>query len=138
MKIRNIIAIIVGVIVGIIIIIIGEALVHIVNPLPSNIDIEDTEALKAHVANSPFSLHLLILLNYALACFVGGLIASSIAIDKKMNQAMSLGGIFMGVGMFSLITLHPLWVTISSVFIFLPFAYLGGMMSVKIAKKKKL
>ena len=120
MKIKNIIAIVVGIIASMIIIIIGEALVHIANPLPTIIDINDTEALKAHVANSPFSLHLLILLNYALACFIGGLIASSIAIDKKMNQAMTLGGIFMGVGMFSLITLHPLWVVICSVFIFLP------------------
>lgn len=137
MKIRNIIAIVVGVLVGIIIIIIGEALVHIANPLPIGFDVNDTEALKAHVANSPFSLHLLILLNYGLACFVGGLIASSIAIDKKMNQAMSLGGIFMGVGMFSLITLHPLWVVICSVLVFLPFAYLGGMMSLKMSVKKK-
>ncbi len=137
MKIKNIIAIVVGIIASMIIIIIGEALVHIANPLPTTIDINDTEALKAHVANSPFSLHLLILLNYALACFVGGLIASSIAIDKKMNQAMTLGGIFMGVGMFSLITLHPLWVVICSVFIFLPFAYMGGMMSLKMSEKKK-
>lgn len=137
MKIKNILALVVGVIVGIIIIVIGEALVHIANPLPTGFDVSDTDALKAHVSNSPFSLHLLILLNYGFACFVGGLTASSIAIDKKMNQAMSIGGIFMGVGMFSLITLHPLWVVICSVFVFLPFAYLGGMMSLKMSAKKK-
>jgi hypothetical protein len=97
----------------------------------------DREALKTYITTAPASLHLIILCNYALACFAGGLIASSIAIDKKMSKAMSLGGIFMGVGMFSLINLHPLWVVICSIFIFLPFAYLGGMMSVKISEKKK-
>lgn len=137
MKIRNILAVVIGIIVSIIIIIIGEALAHIINPLPADVDMHNPEALKAFIANAPISLHLIILCNYALACFVGGLIASSIAIDKKMNKAMSLGGIFMGVGMFSLISLHPTWVVICSVFIFLPFAYLGGMMSIKISDKKK-
>ena len=137
MKIRNIVSLVVGALVGIIIIVIGEALVQIANPLPADINMNDTEAIKAFFTKSPISLHIIILLNYGLACFIGGLIASSIAIDKKMNQAMSLGGIFMGVGMFSLLTLHPLWVTICSIFVFLPFAYLGGMMSLKIAAKKK-
>lgn len=137
MKFRNIISVVVGIIVSIIIIIIGEALVHIINPIPADIDINDPDALKAFISASPVSLHLIILLNYGLACFVGGLIAASIAIDKKMNKAMSLGGIFMGVGMFSLITLHPLWVVICSVFVFLPCAYFGGMMSLKINTKKK-
>ena len=137
MKIRNIISIVIGTIVSIIIIVIGEALVQIMNPHPAGIDADDSEALKKFIASSPVYLHILILFNYALACFAGALIASSIAIDKKMNKAMSLGGIFMGVGMFSLITLHPLWVVISSVFIFLPFAYLGGIMMIKISDKKK-
>lgn len=137
MKIRNLLAVIIGIIVSVIIIIIGEALTHILNPLPTGFDMKDTEALKTYIANAPVSLHLIILCNYALACFVGGLIASSIAIDKKMNKAMSLGGIFMGVGMFSLISLHPVWVVICSVFIFLPFAYLGGRMSLRISEKKK-
>ncbi len=137
MKIRNLIAVLIGIIVSVIIIIIGEALTHIINPLPSGFDMNDREALKTYITTAPVSLHLIILCNYALACFAGGLIASSIAIDKKMSKAMSLGGIFMGVGMFSLINLHPLWVVICSIFIFLPFAYLGGMMSVKISEKKK-
>jgi uncharacterized membrane protein YeiB len=138
MKFRNLIAVVVGVVVSIIIIVIGEALAHIMNPLPEGINMNDPEAFKSFVTNAPVSLHLIILLNYALACFVGGLIASSIAIDNKMNKAMSLGGIFMGVGMFSLISLaHPTWVIISSVLVFLPFAYLGGRMSLKISNQKK-
>src|SRR5688500_8274948 len=120
MKIRNILSVVVGIVVGIFFIIIGEALILISNPFPAEIDMQDTEALKTFIASSPVSLHLIKLLIYALACFIGSLIASSIAHDKKMNKAMTLGGIFMGVGMFSLITLHPIWVVICSVFVFLP------------------
>ena len=135
MKIRNIIAVIVGVIVSVIIIIIGEALVHIMNP---QIDIKDPEAFKAFISNAPVSLHIMILLIYALACFLGALISASIAIDKKMSKAMSLGGLIMGIGMFSLVSVsHPMWVVIVSVFIFLPFAYWGGMLSLKMSGKKK-
>lgn len=138
MKVRNLIAVFTGIVVSIIIIIIGEALVHILNPLPAGVDMNDPESFKTFITNAPISLHLIILCNYALACFVGGLISSSIAVDKKMNRAMSLGGIFMGVGMFSLISLaHPIWVVIASVFIFLPFAYLGGMIGLRISTKKK-
>ena len=138
MKVRNLIAVFTGIVASIIIIIIGEALVHILNPLPAGVDMNDPESFKNFIANAPISLHLIILCNYALACFVGGLLSSTIAFDKKMNRAMSLGGIFMGVGMFSLISLsHPIWVVIASVFIFLPFAYIGGMIGLRISTKKK-
>ena len=138
MKIRNIVAVLAGFIASIIIIIIGEALAHVMNPLPEGVNMNDPESFKTFIANAPASLHLIILSNYALACFVGALISSSIALDKKMNRAMSLGGMFMGVGMFSLISLsHPIWVVVCSVFVFLPFAYLGGILGVKISNKKK-
>ncbi len=138
LKFRNLIAVVVGIVVSIIIIIVGEALAHIMSPLPEGINVNDPDAFKTFVANAPISLHLIILFNYALACFVGGLIAATIAIDNKMNKAMSLGGIFMGVGMFSLISLsHPTWVIVFSVLAFLPFSYMGGLMSMKISKKKE-
>ncbi len=138
MKIRNIVAVIAGFSASIIIIIIGEALAHVMNPLPEGVNMNDPESFKIFIANAPVSLHLIILCNYALACFVGALISSSIALDKKMNKAISLGGMFMGVGMFSLISLsHPIWVVVCSVFVFLPFAYLGGKLAVRISTQKK-
>ena len=138
MKIRNIVAVIAGFSASIIIIIIGEVQAHVMNPLPEGVSMNDQESFKIFIANAPVALHLIILFNYALACLVGALISSSIALDKKMNRAMSLGGMFMGVGMFSLISLaHPIWVVVCSVFVFLPFAYLGGMLGVRISTKKK-
>lgn len=138
MKIRNIVAVVSGILVSLIIIVIGEALVHIMNPLPADVDMQNQEAFKAFIANAPVSLHLIILCNYGLACFLGGMTAAGIAYDKKMNRAMSLGGMFMGVGMFSLISLsHPIWVVICSVIVFLPSAYLGGMIGLRISTKKK-
>ncbi len=138
MKIRNILSTICGVVASLIIIILGEGIVHALNPLPAGVDMQNPESFKDFISNAPVSLHIIILANYGLACFLGALTAASIAREKKMNKAMSLGGIFMGVGMFSLISLsHPIWVVITSAFVFLPFAYLGGMMSVKMTERKK-
>lgn len=138
MKIRNILATLCGIIVSLIVIILGEGFAHALYPLPAGVNMQDPEAFKSFIADAPVSLHLIILLNYGLACFLGALTAASIATEKKINKAMSLGGIFMGVGMFSLISLsHPIWVVIASVFVFLPFAYFGGMVSIKMAQRKK-
>ena len=138
MKLRNILATICGVIVSLIVIIIGEGIAHAMNPLPAGVDMQNPDEFKKFISHAPISLHLIILGNYALACFTGALTAASIATEKKMNKAMSLGGIFMGVGMFSLVSLsHPMWVVIASVFVFLPFAYLGGKLSVNISDRKK-
>ncbi|MCX6294900.1 MAG: hypothetical protein NTX97_02350, partial [Bacteroidetes bacterium] len=67
MKIRNIIAVVSGILVSLIIVIIGEAMVHVMNPLPADINMQNKEAFKEFIANAPASLHLIILCNYALA-----------------------------------------------------------------------
>jgi hypothetical protein len=121
-----------------IIIVFGEAFTHILYALPAELGMKDPEAFKAMIAAAPASMHLIILANYALACFLGALVAASIANDKKMNQAISLGGIFMGVGMFNLVSFsHPVWVIVVSAFVFIPAAYLGGKIAVKRAENKK-
>ena len=138
MKLRNILSVVTGVIVGLVIIILGEGIVHAMNPLPSSIDFADPESFRGYIAEAPVSLHLGILGIYALSCFVGGLVTASIAQDKKITRAMTLGGIFMGLGTFNLVSLgHPIWVVVCSFLAFLPFAYLGGFISMKYFSKKK-
>ena len=138
MKVRNILSVIVGVAIGAMIIFLGENVIEHLNPLPLGLDLHNPETLKNYIANAPASMHLMLLISYALGCFTGGLVAAGIASDKKMTKAMTLGGLFMGIGMFNLIALsHPVWVIIASVFAFLPFAYLGGIIGIKISPKKK-
>lgn len=138
MKLRNILSVVCGVITGFIVIILGQGIMHAVNPLPAGVDLQNTESLKAFIENAPASLHLGILGIYAFACFLGGMVASIIAADKKITKAITLGGIFMGLGIFNLVSVsHPMWVILCSLFAFLPFAYAGGMIGLKFFTKKK-
>ncbi|MGZ4033770.1 MAG: hypothetical protein ACXVPU_10250 [Bacteroidia bacterium] len=134
MKVRNTLSVIAGVIASVIIIFIGEAIAHNLFPLPA--DISTPEALKKFIAAVPASFHLYILANYAVGCLIGGTIAAWIAEDKKMTKAITLGGLFMGIGLFTLVSVgHPAWVIIVSLFAFLPFAYFGGLIGIKLSKK---
>ena len=79
----------------------------------------------------------MILFIYALGCFTGGIVAACVATEKKIAKAVTVGGIALGFGIYSLINEgHPMWVIIASLFIFLPFAYLGGLYGMKNSSKK--
>ena len=137
MKARNLLSTLCGVIATMIIIIIGEFVSAIINPLPPGVSMQNPVVMKAFVANAPASLHITILIIYAIACFIGGWVTASIALEKKMNKAIILGCIFMIVGLYNLASLsHPTWVIIAGVFAFLPFAYLGGVIASKTSSSK--
>ena len=136
--VRNSIAIIAGLVTSFIVIIFGEGIANGLNPLPVTIDTTNPEAIKMYIANAPAALHIAILTTYALACFTGGTVASVIASNKKITRAMTLGGILMGLGIYNLVSFsHPNWVIISGLFVFLPFAYIGGKVGINFSAKKK-
>ena len=137
MKARNLLSTLCGIIATMIIIIIGEFVSAIISPLPKGISMQNPEAMKAFVASANASLHITILIIYAVACFIGGWVTASIALEKKMNKAIILGCIFMVVGLYNLVSLsHPTWVIIAGVFVFLPFAYIGGVVASKTSSSK--
>jgi hypothetical protein len=133
---RNVISVIIGLVASFAIIIIMEKLGDNIYPMPANFDIKNQDAIKTFITNAPAILHLMILFAYALSSFVGGLIASMVAVDKKITKAITVGGILMGLGMYSLISLHPGWVVFAGVFAFLPFAYFGGKLGLRFSVKK--
>ena len=138
MNIRNSLSIVAGVIASMIIIFIGEGISFKLNPLPPTVDLKNILSIKAYVSSAPAHLHILILAIYGIACLVGGITSSLIATDKKMGKAITVGGILLGFGIYSLINVgHPIWVVIAAVFVFLPFAYFGGRIGIKFSLLKK-
>jgi len=135
--IRNRLAVMVGLVISFVVIIIGEAISHSLNPLPVNVDIRNPEAFLTFVSTAPASFHLMILGNYALACFAGGIVVSAMATDNQIRKALMVGGILMALGWYNLISLsHPTWVVICGLFAFLPFAYLGAKVGIKFFFKR--
>jgi hypothetical protein len=138
MKIKNSLSILAGVFASMILIFVGEGISFKLNPLPATVDPRNILSVKEYVSNADIVLHFTILLIYAVGCFAGGMTAALIASEKKMTKAMSVGGILLGFGFYSLINIgHPSWVAIAAIFIFLINAYFGGLLGIKLTAKEK-
>ncbi|MEI6487568.1 MAG: hypothetical protein WCP52_01325 [Bacteroidota bacterium] len=71
--------------------------------------------------------------------WVGGMVASSLATTKKTANAISVGGILLGLGAFNLFSIpHPIWVIILALLVFFPCSYLGSVVSNKLFSKEKI
>ena len=135
---RNILSVIVGLVVSFIVIVVGEGITHNIFPLPTTVNINDPESIKTYITTAPASFHLAILIIYALASLLGSFIAAIVALGNKMSRAITVGGILMGLGIFNLVSLsHPVWAIVCGLFVFIPFAYLGGFVGIKISSKKE-
>ena len=138
MNVRNTLSVIGGIVASMIVIFIGEGISFKMNPLPASVDLKNILSVKAYIASAPASLHLMILLIYAAGCLAGGMVSSMIAADKKLSKANTVGGILLGFGIYSLLNVgHPMWVIIVSIFVFLPFAYFGGLIGLRLSTKKE-
>jgi hypothetical protein len=132
--IKNVLAVITGLIVNMVLILLIEWAGFYLNPMP--VMAKSSEYL-SFIATAPASFHLLFLVAYAVGAFGGGTIAAWMSSSNKLTRAMTVGGISMGIGIFNLTTLHhPMWVILCSIFAFLPFAYLGGKLGIRLSRKK--
>src|SRR5688572_20704920 len=136
---RNILSIVSGLITGIFFIFFMEGVAHAMYPVPEGFDLTDEAAFKDFVTSLPVAASLLILAGYATGSFFGGLVAGLIASKMKLSKAITIGGVLMGLGMFNMVSLgHPLWMILFGIVVFVPFAYLGGYLAVKMGRKKKI
>jgi energy-converting hydrogenase Eha subunit G len=130
--VRNILAVIGGMAVSGIVIMLLEGLSPQFFEMPQ---IRSADDLHKFITEAPPTLHLFILACYAVGSFTGGAVAAAIATNKKITRAMTVGGISMGFGLFNLMTLHhPVWVVLLSLFMFLPFAWMGGKLGMRMSK----
>ena len=136
--VRNILSIIAGIISSFIAIIAIESVAHMLNPPP--VDLHDAEVFRNYIHNqAPEMLHLIILFAYAIGSFTGGFVAGSISLSKRIVQAMTVGGLLMGLGIYNLVMAnYPSWVIVTAFFTFLPFAYFGGRIAKNTAEKKQI
>ncbi len=135
---RNIFSIIAGIICSFITLIAIQSIAHMLNH--SSVDTRDVEIYRNYVRHeAPETFHLLILSAYGIGSFIGALVATLIALNKKMLRAMTVGGILMGIGINNLIIAQfPSWVVVTAIFIFLPAAYLGARIGKNFSSKKEL
>ncbi|MBL7884424.1 MAG: hypothetical protein JNL69_10180 [Bacteroidia bacterium] len=133
---RNILSIVIGTILGIIVIQIIQILGHLINPPPADLDITNVEAINAYIASAPAIVFVLVIVSYAIGSFVGAFTSIFVSKEKHMSHAINIGGILMGLGAINLFTIpHPIWMIIVSLLVFLPSAYLGARVGIKVKMK---
>ncbi|GAA4296592.1 hypothetical protein GCM10023183_03580 [Nibribacter koreensis] len=114
---------------GFITIFLVELVAQQVYPLPSEVNLQDPEAMGAYMANAPMGSLVLVLMAYALGSFLGGMVAARLAPNKKMVHAIVVGILLLlaGIANFYLLP-HPIWFIISAVIIYPLMSFFGGAM----------
>lgn len=132
---KNILSVFAGVVMAIITLTLVEMLSASLYPMPAGVDMKNTEAMKTYLENLPMQAILFLLLGYALSSFVGGFTAA--LISKKSRQAITVGVILTIANCINLFDIpHPLWLTIVTIIIFVPFAFAGGKIIVRTPKQE--
>jgi len=130
---KKILLIIAGIITGTIIIYLVELVGHFFYPPPEEINTTDLEALKQIISDLPVGAFVFVLLAYALGSFGGALLTATISKSSKVVNAVIVGAVLMIFGIINLLMIpHPVWFSIVSIFTYIPCAYFGGKVSIKI------
>ncbi|WP_146171773.1 hypothetical protein [Flavobacterium magnum] len=124
MKTR-ILAVLSGVVAGAVLFSLSHTLTGYFYPFPDNVSADDPEAMRIYMESIPAMAAVLLLAGYAVGAFFGGLVAS--AISKRARQAVIVGIVLTVANIANVVTIpHPLWLSVVSTIVFLPFAWLGG------------
>ena len=127
--VKKIGAILIGMALGILVIMGVQMISSWLYPLPAGLDPMDpaqTEALLAYMQSLPATALWLVIVGYALGCFVAGWFASWMS-GWWPWAALVVGVIFTGFGFMNLAALpQPFWFGLVSTVTYIPFALMGG------------
>jgi len=130
---RNIISVVTGIIVAVVLITVVEVISHKIYPPPTGIDFNNKEALKELMNTMPKGAMLLVILAHAIGAFGGGVVTALISTEKRIMFSTVTGGIVLIMGIANLIMVpHPIWFAIADLLVYIPFAYLGALLAIKI------
>jgi hypothetical protein len=132
--IKNVLYVLSGVIIGGAVIYLIESIGHKIYPLPENFDWTDAEVIEDHIASLPIGAFVIVLFAYILGSFSGGFMAALYK-NSGLPNAIVVGILLLLLGLLNMLMIqHPTWFLVVSLMIYLPFAYLGGRLGLKIAK----
>ena len=123
---RNIISVVVGLVVAVIIFLIAETVNAYLHPLPTNLDFNDSSAVKTFYENQPLSFWLMVLAGWLVGSFLCGLLIKWISKSENTKLAIIAGFILTLSAVANFFSLpHPTWFIIISLLGFIPATLLG-------------
>lgn len=133
---RRVLAVIIGLIVGGVFIAGGESVLHSLSGIKVPNENATQKELFDYVQQIPVLLKVLLVINWGISVFIGGLVAAFIQGRTSMKPSIIVAGIlqlFMYMNML-LIPGHPTWVVITTTVMCIPLGMIAHFM---IRKKKK-
>ena len=125
---RKIISVIAGVIVGFLFVFIGDSVCMRLYAPPIGLNPMDQINYNNSIAGIPTYVMVIMLLFWMLSAFFGGLVTSIINKAGWKKSSLATGGILLAASILNMINVsHPTWMVISAVILYIPMAYLGGM-----------
>jgi hypothetical protein len=90
---------------------------------------DDQAAWAEFLAQAPASMFLLVLLAHGGGAFVAGWATAKMARVATLAFALAAGALFLAAGIANLMMIpHPLWFSILDLVLYLPAAWLGGVL----------
>ncbi|MFT5168793.1 MAG: hypothetical protein ACI8P3_004038 [Saprospiraceae bacterium] len=130
---RNVLAVVAGIMVGMLV---NGGLVSLggsIIPLPSGVDGDDVESIKANIHLYKFKHFIFPFLAHALGTLAAAFVAAKIAVNHKMRFAIAMGVLFIIFGIMMVVLVGgPLWfIVLDLVVAYIPMGWLGGNLATR-------
>lgn len=123
---RDLLAGVAGIASAIAIVFLSEKLSYMMYPMPASVDPGDTESLRAYIATLPLGAFLMLMGGWAVATFVGAVVADRIGTAKAWIFPTIVGGVMFAATTANLILIpHPHWFTAASLVAILVSSWLA-------------
>tara|TARA_R110002096_G_scaffold5508_5_gene25742 strand:- start:12798 stop:13214 length:417 start_codon:yes stop_codon:yes gene_type:complete len=110
---KNIAAGIAGIAVALVLVMLAEMLGHTVYPPPADLDFDDIDAVRSHIATLPVGAFAFVAGGWFAATLAGILVACRIGTARKRFFASMITGLMLLATVYNLATIpHPLWFSI--------------------------
>ena len=123
---KRILAVAAGVGIGLAFVMIGDYGASLIYAFPSNIDPANKQMITEVMSHVPLSAFLVMLAGYVAGAFLGGMVGTLIA-GREMSRPAIIIGIILTMGNIwnQMEIPHPMWFSIVSTLVYIPFAWLG-------------
>ena len=115
-----------GLLTAFILILVLEAALHLIFPMPSSASSNDAAAIDRAMRAMPVAAFAALLVAYIVGSFAGGLTAALASDGSSSTPSIVTGCALTIAGAANVFAMyHPTWFRVASLLTYLPFAYLG-------------
>ncbi|MCW3123656.1 MAG: hypothetical protein JWQ38_3148 [Flavipsychrobacter sp.] len=125
---KYVLPVVVGAMAAMMLITLGETYVGTLYPLRPGTDRYDAASLAAGMRDMPDKAFMLLLVNYMVCSFVGGIAGTLFIKRESARPSVVIGIVLTFAGLYNFLYLpHPSWFAVN-LLVYIPFSYLGYLL----------